>query len=113
VRRNPDRRARFPLTIAHAFLADRRIRLRRPFEGTEAQQVSSARTAVIAHAINLEGERRRWGCTQLDVNLLAGADAGSRTVAFDPRAAICRLGINARVCEHPIARAGLRILAAN
>src|SRR5439155_15569841 len=100
-------------TIAHALLTDGRIGLRLAFERSEPRNVSSARAAVVAHAINIQRERRRRIGADVKANRLSGPDTRARTVTLNPRTTILRLWIDPRVGEQPVACAGLFVLAAN
>src|SRR5205823_6637804 len=110
---NLDRGARFPLTIAHTLFTGRWVGLNLPFEWLIGTHQPSALAAVISHAINIQRERRRRIRADVKADRISGPNTRPRAVALNPQTTILRLQINPRVGEHPVARAGLFVLAAN
>ena len=83
----------------------------RPRSGPSFVHQPPAVAAVVAEPIDVESKSRRGIRADVKANRLARAHAGVRAITFDPRAAIFGRRIDARVREHPVARAGLGVLA--
>src|SRR5207249_3529308 len=105
IARDLEREAGLPCAFTNAVLPDGRLRLNLARECSEGEQVSRARATIISHAVEIESERRGRIRADMEADALASPDAGSRAVAFNPRAPIFRGGINARILQQPRARA--------
>ena len=113
VRRNFQRGARLPLTIAQALGADGRVGLHCTRERPERREVTSSGPAVEAHAIHVESERgRRIGADE-ELDAIARPHAGVRTVTFNPWTTILGGWIDSRVLQRPVARSRFLVLAAD
>ena len=108
-----DFRARLPRAVANTLGPDWRIGLHFSLERTESLHEASAIAAVVAEAEDIEGEARCGIGADVKRNRLARADAGAGAVAFDPRATVFCFRVNARVREHPVARAGPGVFVAD
>src|ERR1043166_154051 len=111
--RNRQPRAGLPVTIAHPLLTDGRVRLGHSLEWAKRQLVVSAFAAVVAHAVDVDCERRWRIGAHVKADALARANAGAIAIPFNPWAAILRLRINPRLAQKPIQRTTPLILAPN
>src|SRR5207249_10150795 len=105
--------ARVPPAIAHAFLANQRLRLGQALERSQALDMPPACAPVVAHPINIERERRGRIRVDVKADSLSSAHTGPRTITLNPRAPVLCLGVNPRIGQQPVARARFCVLAAN
>jgi hypothetical protein len=98
------------LAFAFALRADGRIGLRFALEWPEAFNMPTARAAVIAHAVQVDGEVRCGVCVDVERQRFAGFDCGMGDVAFDADGAVFCLWIDGRLGEHPVLGARFLIL---
>src|SRR4029079_9524621 len=88
VRGDRDRRAGLPLADPQAVRVDQRILLDLSGERAEVADVPRARAAVVAHAVEVDGELGLGVRADVEGDRLAGADAAAGEIALDPGAAV-------------------------
>src|SRR5205823_2306270 len=110
---NFQRGAGLPGAIAHPLRSDGRVRLNCSFKRAKPEHTPCSIAAIKAHPVNLEREWRRWIGADVEADALAGADAGPRAIAFNPRASILGRWINARLAQQPVTRTALVVFTAD
>ena len=110
---------RLPVALAEIVFADRRIWLGFAFEGFKGAHETPAVTVVITRPEDLQLEGRNWIGAHHDLERLTGPHTVGGAIAFDPGAAtvgedlVNLAGELARLCDHPVASAGLLIFLLN
>src|SRR5262249_11785120 len=80
---NLQRGARLPGTFAQPLLADRWGKLRLADKRTETLDVPSSLALVVAKAVQVNDELRRWISADEEIELVAGPDARPRNESLD------------------------------
>ena len=105
--------AGFPLAETFALRTDLRIGLHASFERAHVAHESPGLPAVEAHPVNIDGEVRHRIGADVEGEVLARANAGSRGVALDRRAPVAGRRVDPSLGQHPISGARVEVLEPN